>query len=306
MKSEPEISVILSTYRRNYGDGKCDNFLKRALQSILTQTFSHFELILIDDGSNDGTAEMCQRYAEDDTRVRYIRFETNSGLPAKRYNQGISLSHGKWVAFMFDDDEWLPNALEDLYQSIVSLPSIYGMVHGTAYYTYVDGTLIAADFGSESVSVKKMLTQNKICNNTVLIKKNVFDLVGGYDESLCMRRICDWDLWLRIAMRYKIHSIPKRVARVYQGLPDSLLNNVALNHSLVYARQLLFFRKQPLRKYYFQMSPEQWRHFLSHLCQMPCYIFIRLCNHAFTRTSKIKRFVPKKVIKIIKFFMRRL
>ena len=134
------ISVIFSTYRRNYGDVHCPNYLERALQSILSQTFSNFELILIDDGSTDGTEGVCRRYAESDPRIRYIRFEKNSRLPALRYNQGIDLSNGKWVAFMFDDDQWLPNALEDLHGLIVHLPPIYGMVNGAVeYYCIQDG-----------------------------------------------------------------------------------------------------------------------------------------------------------------------
>lgn len=274
----PEISVVLCTYRRNYGDEQCPNFFIRAMDSILQQTFKDFELILIDDGSTDGTAEIAKKYAENDVRVRYIRFDPNSNAPAMRYNQGIGFARGKWVAFMFDDDAWLPNALEDLHRSIAPLPPIYGMVNGTVEYNHsVDGVnqIIDSNFGHQSDSFRKMFLTNKLANNSVLIRREVFDLVGGYDESPCMRRICDWDLWIRIQMRYKTKVVPKQVAKVYAGLADSLLNNFKLNHFKVYGRQLLYFRKQPLRKNDCRMSPAQWKHFLCRIALMPFYLSLR-------------------------------
>ena len=303
MNDMPEISVVISTYCRNHGDTQCANFLKRALQSILSQTFSNFELILLDDGSTDGSAQVCQTYAERDSRIRYIRCDHNSGLPAKRYNQGISLAKGKWVAFMFDDDEWLPNALEDLYQSTIHLPSIYGMINGTVEYITIQNEInevMLTDLGMESSKFIKLFANNRLANNSVLVRREVFDLVGGYDETPCMRRLCDWDLWIRIGMQYKIKPIPKRVARLYEGLPDSLLRTSIINYRLVYARQLLFFRKQPLRKYSFRMSSEQWKHFLTILALMPLYWSYRLTHLAINKTKGIQRFLPKPLIKVLK------
>jgi len=303
MNQVPEISVVMSTYCRNHGEGQCPNMLVRALESILSQTFSNFELILIDDGSMDGSAEVLKGYAEKDVRIRYIRFDQNSGLPAKRYNHGISLSKGKWIAFMFDDDEWLPNALEDLYQAIIVLPPIYGMVNGTVQYNYLQegvNKIICADFGLESDSFRRIFMSNRLANNSVLIRREVFDLVGGYDETPCMRRICDWDLWIRIAMQYKIKAVPKKVAKVYQGLPDSLLHNFKLNHHFVYARQLLYFRKHPLRKFYFRMTAGQWKHFLTLLAWMPFYISLRYIELVLRDPQSIRRFLPKRLIKLLK------
>lgn len=308
MSQGPEISVIMSTYSRNRGDEQCPNFFKRALQSILEQTFTNFELILIDDGSTDGTAEVSKKYAESDPRIRYIKFDLNSGLPAKRYNQGISLAKGKWIAFMFDDDEWLPNALEDLYQSIVHLPSIYGMVNGTVEYYFIQNgvnNMGHSDFGMESDSFRGLFMSNRLANNSVLIRREVFDQVGGYDETQCMRRICDWDLWIRIAIRYKSKAIPKKVARVYDGLEDSLQHTLRLNYHLVYARQLLFFRKQPLRKYHLPKNLEQWKRFFSILVRMPFYIVLRYTPLYQQEVRRIRRFVPKPVIKVLKVILRK-
>lgn len=304
----PEISVVLSTYRRNYGDDRCANYFMRAIDSILSQTFFDFELILIDDGSTDGTAEIAKNYAEKDPRVKYIRFDTNSNAPAKRYNQGIALSKGKWIAFMFDDDEWFPNALEDLYESIVHLPPIYGMVNGTIEYNHMIGSvneIIAPNFGLESCCFEKMFLSNKLANNSVLIRREVFDLVGGYDESHCMRRICDWDLWIRIQMRYKTTVLPKKIGKVYGGLSDSLLYNFKLNHSKIYMRQLLYFRKQPLRKHYYRMSFAQWRHFVSRIALMPFYLYLRYSDLWIRRSTrwilrKTYVFVRKSLGKVLK------
>ena len=97
-------------------------------------------------------------------------------------------------------------------------------------------------------------------------------------------------------MHYKIKATHKTVAKVYQGLPDSLLNNVILNHHLVYARQLLFFRKQRLRKFYFRMSLWQWKHFLTVLALMPFYFLLRYLRLFLNGALRALRFFVKKAI----------
>src|SRR5262245_15658078 len=92
---KPIVSVILSTYNRLRPEGCCKSLLGRAIESILAQTYPSFELILIDDASTDGSADYCKHIASNDPRVRFFPFQENSGIPAIRYNFGISVSVGK-------------------------------------------------------------------------------------------------------------------------------------------------------------------------------------------------------------------
>lgn len=128
----PEISVVMSTYNRNRPGYGCESSLKRALNSILQQTFENFEVILINDASTDGTHEVCEAAAKEDLRIRYIHESVNSGaLPAVRYNQGIRRSSGKFILSMFDDDELLPTAFADLYSAITGSQADSGLVYGS-------------------------------------------------------------------------------------------------------------------------------------------------------------------------------
>jgi glycosyltransferase involved in cell wall biosynthesis len=215
----PEVSVILSTYNRSRREGDCPSLLQRAVESILEQKFIHFELILIDDCSTDGTKDYCEGLK--DSRVRFFRFRENSGLPAKRYNFGISVSRGKYISFMFDDDQWELNALEDLYEGIKTSHERCGMVYGLAtLYRGCDRKnpeILGGRWGWGKID-----STNFISNNAVIVKRSVFDQVGGYDEDLVFARTCDWDLWWRIGRKFKIARIKRKVAIVYSHLPDSI------------------------------------------------------------------------------------
>lgn len=223
----PKISVILSTYNRNRREGDCESLLKRAIDSILNQTFTDFELILIDDCSVDNTKEYCQQIASRDSRVQFFHFKKNSGLPAKRYNFGISVSKGQYVTFMFDDDEWEPNALEDLYQGIAVHHKNCGMVYGLT--TYYHGNDRNADFLGGEWKWSKIDTRNFIANNSVIVKRSVIDLVGGYDENPLFVRVCDWDLWWRIGRKFKVKGIDSKIGIVYSELIDSIGKTKALD-----------------------------------------------------------------------------
>lgn len=222
---QPEISVILSTYNRHRPQGDCPSLFERALTSILNQTFSDFELILIDDASTDGTSTLCQKYAAVDSRIKLIRHHQNTQLPAKCYNEGIQKSSGRLITFMFDDDLWLPNALLDLREFFIDNlkknPHL-GMIYGLAeLYNAELNQLIDANFGSEW-DLRLLFRHNYLANCSVMVRRDVIDVVGGYDEHPVLRRICDWDLWQRIGRRYSVLRMKKIVAQVYQSQKDSV------------------------------------------------------------------------------------
>src|SRR5262245_4334609 len=105
----PRVSVVLPTFQRC-----ASGLLERSIRSVLAQSLTDFELLVMDDGSVDGSNELIERLRVGEPRLIHVRHEHNCGLPALRVNEGIELARGKYLAFQFDDDVWRPNALADL------------------------------------------------------------------------------------------------------------------------------------------------------------------------------------------------
>lgn len=262
MSKNPEISVIVSTYNRHRAQGDCPSLLERALKSILQQTFTDFELVLIDDASTDKTKEVCLQYAQKDNRIQLILHENNSGFPAKRYNEGIQKSRGRFITFMFDDDEWLPNALADLYSyytdQSTKIPNI-GFVYGLCEFYDVSRNLVMDPTFGGKWNLRMLKEENFLANCCVILPREVIDTVGGYDEHPLMRRSCDWDLWQRIGRRYKVLRMPTVVARVYQFQTDSIGTIVPWfpKEAQAYVRNRTYF---PLKSKPYNWT-QQWRYF---------------------------------------------
>ena len=194
-----KISVIIPTY--NYG-----RFVARAVASALAQTLPPHEVIVVDDGSTDETAEVVGRFGD---RVRLIR-QTNAGVAAAR-NHGVRLSSGDFVAFLDADDEWLPAKLERQAGRWAAEPEL-GLVHCGLQEVGPGGAkLRTCSEGAEGWVSEKMILFDRpvICGpgSTSLIPRAVFDQVGGYDERLPPTE--DWDLSYRIACRYKVGFVPE-------------------------------------------------------------------------------------------------
>ncbi|MBI3798046.1 MAG: glycosyltransferase [Deltaproteobacteria bacterium] len=219
----PLVSVILPTYAR-YKNG----YLKRAIDSVLSQTFTDFELIVVDDGSRDGSKDFIEQCVARDPRVVHIRHERNSGLPALRVNEGIELARGQYLAFQFDDDSWRPLALEWLTE-MARQHSSETVVVGKVHLHSASGELYLPH-----VPVKRtyLSQENCIANNSVLVPRHLFDRYGMYDCHLAMRRLTDWDLWLRLIAHVPFIILDKVVSDVYAGNPDAIGMTVPMDLAL--------------------------------------------------------------------------
>lgn len=240
---KPIISVVMATFCRA-------RIISDSIDSILNQTFTNFELIIIDDGSNDGTKEIIERFASIDHRIRWVRYDTNSGTPAIRYNQGVSLASGDYIAFMFDDDVLYPDALGTLYNFMLDNIDC-GMVYGQADYIDIrNNSYIGKSFGDDWDFDRLKRQGNFLCNLSVLIKKSVIDDVGCYDEAPLIKRLCDWDLWIRIGEKYKVKRIRKTVGKVNAFHEDSIGITVDLNMSNIREHQSNKERMLALKNYW--------------------------------------------------------
>src|ERR1035437_7682203 len=101
-----KISIIIPTYN-------CEKFIERAIESVLNQTFQDFEIIVVDDLSKDNTVSVVKDLQKKDSRIKLIELDKNSGGPALPKNKGFEVSTGEFVAYLDQDDEWLPNKLSE-------------------------------------------------------------------------------------------------------------------------------------------------------------------------------------------------
>lgn len=199
----PKVSVIIPTYNRA-------ELLPRAVDSVLAQTFTNYEIIIVDDCSPDNTQAIISEF--DDSRIRSLRHERNQGASAAR-NTGIEYARGEYIAFLDDDDEWLPINLEEQVRILDSSSHRVGLIYGWMD-TVEDssGRLILGSRDTMSGDVfEDALGLNFPPTPTLLVRSSVAREVGGFDESLTIYE--DPDFFLRISQRYEVSVLPKVVAK---------------------------------------------------------------------------------------------
>lgn len=186
---EPLVTVILPTHSR-FKSG----LMPKSVESVLAQKHRNIEFFIIDDASSDGTQKYLENIAKADNRVTYLRYDKNVGLPAYTIAQAYMKSRGEYVAFAFDDTEWLPHHLESILKAFSAKPDaamIYGAVSieppGTA------PVLLGGEF-----DMGKLLIDNYLGNSGVVMTRAAIEKIGLYDPHVLVKRTCDWDLWMRL------------------------------------------------------------------------------------------------------------
>jgi glycosyltransferase involved in cell wall biosynthesis len=199
-KMDPKISVVMP----NYNDAK---FLSQAIESILTQTFSDFEFIIIDDGSTDNSWEIIQGYAKKDNRIVALQNEKNLRI-CKTLNKGIQIAKGEYIARMDSDDVCLPERFEKQIQFMEKDENHKIGVCGTNFFIINAGSkrIGVKDFPESHDECKKTFWfRNPFGHNTVLIRKECFDELGNYDDNFIYAE--DLELWMRFGQRYELHNM---------------------------------------------------------------------------------------------------
>jgi len=211
---------------------------ERAILSVRDQSLTDWEMFVVDDGSADGTEKLVARYSKLDSRIVSVRHEVNSGLPAQRINEVMPNARGRYFAFMFDDDAWYPDALEVLVAAMDSHPE-WSMAYGDVRFPYRDASgvehreRVLGDVPSD-FDLERLETSNYIANVAVLLRRDVLTVVGTYDPHILVRRLCDWDLWLRIGRRAEVGHVDALVGEANGLLThDSLGLTARLEYDLV-------------------------------------------------------------------------
>ncbi|MHB9131982.1 MAG: glycosyltransferase family 2 protein [Armatimonadota bacterium] len=203
----PGVSVIVPLYNKA-------PYIQRAIDSILHQTFADFEVLVVDDGSDDGSAEVVR--ACPDARVRLI-LQEHGGVSVAR-NRGIAESRGRLVAFLDADDAWLPSFLAIVTALHQRFPQAGAL--GTAYRVELQpGTFHTPEFARAPAEEHGGLLEDYfaapyLCSSAVAVRRDVLEDVGGFPPGI--RYGEDLDLWVRIALRYPVAWSPE-VAAIYHN-----------------------------------------------------------------------------------------
>jgi glycosyltransferase involved in cell wall biosynthesis len=205
----PLISIIIPTYNRS-------SLVLEAVDSVFKQTFPDFELIVVDDGSNDGTGKALASYKD-----RFIyRRQNNQGVSAAR-NHGLRQACGQWIAFLDSDDLWLPKKLETQMQFFSQNPE--ALICQTEEIWIRNGRRVNPQKKHQKWSGPIFAPSLRLCivsPSAVMIKKDLFEQVGFFDEGLPACE--DYDLWLRISAQYPIYLIDQPLIVKRGGHPDQL------------------------------------------------------------------------------------
>lgn len=217
MIESKKVSVVIPAYNAQL-------YLHETLQSVRDQTYPNFEVIVVDDGSIDGTSRIAQKFVEDDSRFRHLK-QQNKGVSVAR-NVGFNLSNGDYIAFLDADDVWLPNNLE-LKVSLLN-ESDYGLVHSSGVVIKADSTPTSKQLtGAEGNLLDYML---RWCGTSVpgpssiLVDRKTIEKAGLFDERLSTS--ADHDFFLRVAKVCKIGKVPQ-VTWKYRLHANNMHKNIA-------------------------------------------------------------------------------
>lgn len=215
---EPLISVVIPTYNR-------EKTILRALNSVLRQTYSNIEAIVVDDGSTDSTAQIVGNCA--DERVRLISFSSNQGANKAR-NVGISEAKGEYIAFQDSDDEWMEDKLEKQLAHMLetSVKAVY-----CPYILFDAGktSIVPEYYRNQDIyekNVAEVLKKTNIVGTpTLMVKRELFSTIGMFDED--MKRRQDYEFIIRLAKQEPIGYVKEPLVKVYR-MEESITSNMHL------------------------------------------------------------------------------
>lgn len=206
-------SVIIPLYNKA-------PYVRKAVESVLGQTMGDYEIIIIDNGSIDGSSEIVASFT--DSRIRIIRLEENIGVSNAR-NKGVSLSTAPYITFLDADDWWEPTFLEEMRGLIVRHPD--AGIYGAGYHIVKNDKKRVAPIGIEENFTEGEINYCKVyaktlcmplTSITVAMPRAIFDKSGGFNPNLKLGE--DFDLWVRIALKHKVVFLNKALSNYNQDV----------------------------------------------------------------------------------------
>jgi glycosyltransferase involved in cell wall biosynthesis len=219
--ANPLVSVVIPTYNHA-------GYLGRALQSVLDQTYTNWEAIVIDNHSTDNTDEVIARFA--DSRITYLKIHNNGVIAASR-NVGIRLAKGEWLAFLDSDDWWTNDKLQVCFDCIDAKVDL--VYHELEIFSDQPRTFVRKTIKSRQVKppvlIDLLLKGNAIVNSSVVVRKSLLEQIGGINESREMIAAEDYNTWLRIAqLSNQFLYLPQRLGYYLQHNNNISLKDMSL------------------------------------------------------------------------------
>jgi glycosyltransferase involved in cell wall biosynthesis len=197
----PLVSVVLPTFN---GAGR----ISGAVASVLQQDYPNLELLVVDDASTDSTASVIE--AIRDPRLRLIRQEVNAGPYVARAD-AIAAAAGDLIAFIDDDDEWLPGKLRRQVDRFRAHHDV-ALVHSAVNDVFADGSSRLRALHRRANDYRENLCQDRLATSSVVVRRAAIETAGGFDTSL--RAFGDWDLWVRILRSHTAAAIDEPLVTV--------------------------------------------------------------------------------------------
>ena len=230
MSSAPRITVVVPVYN-------AERYLGQTLDSVLAQTYSDYEIVIVNDGSTDGSLEVARRYAARwPERIKVID-QPNGGVSVAR-NTAIEAARGELIAMLDADDQWLPHHLATAVAAFDADPQL-GMTHANIERVDRDGVSMGVakrrwNTDRHPFDVIALRHEHVACL-TVVARRSCIEAVGAFDPQFSRIGCEDRDLWLRIAEHYPVRYLDVVTAR-YRQYPDSFSSNLP---RMYHARRLL-------------------------------------------------------------------
>jgi glycosyltransferase involved in cell wall biosynthesis len=200
----PEVSIIIATYNRG-------PLLEEALDSVLSQTYVDYEIIVVDDGSTDDTSERLLKYSD---KIKIVNLE-HTGKPSIARNAGLAVASGRLLAFLDSDDLWAPTKLERQVRFLQANP-FFIMCYCDANFLSEDGRLLYTQSQRERLRSGRvfghLLLGNFIPLPTVVVRRDVVQDVGGFEEWLTISE--DWHLWVKVAAKGRVGLIEEPLCQI--------------------------------------------------------------------------------------------
>jgi glycosyltransferase involved in cell wall biosynthesis len=211
----PYFSIVISVFNK-------EDFIYNTINSVLNQTFSDFELIIVNDGSSDSSEKIITSFS--DSRIRYI-YQENQGAGATR-NHGIQLAKSDVIALLDGDDVWLPNYLESIFNAIKAFPNEH--IYATAIAHKYNERIVPVtyNFPIDGKTTLKSYLENSLkhtilTSSSIVFKKSILETTGLFDSSIKSGQ--DTDLWIRIGIYFPIVFI--NTIFVHYTYSDNSLSN---------------------------------------------------------------------------------
>jgi glycosyltransferase involved in cell wall biosynthesis len=241
LRKKPLVSVIVPAYN-------AEVFIERTIKSIINQTYTNIEVLVVDDGSQDSTAEIAKSFVQKDSRLTLLQ-QPNSGVAAAR-NLAIAKSKGEFIAPIDADDIWYPQNIEKQVKCMLASPESVGLVY--AWSVDIDEQDVPTGGCRQSLEegdVKLMLaTKNFVGHaSATLIRRGCFDQVGGYNTQFIKYNAqgCeDFDLYLRISEKYRFRVVRELLVGYRQVMGSMSCNSKSMRKSLQMV-MLDFQRRNP-------------------------------------------------------------